>query len=186
MSSKTDMLGDAVRKLVALPEEHLGTACDLLEKLSDTVWVRAGKRFLRKEEAWRVDFARDMTQEGWTLLEDTREPWPISADKLDLVPFLGDCKSYIGGEDVVSRARGDLKANLGQCHSEYLLKHQNEIPEEFRKHILVFTGTIWRRRFGHRSVPYLIWNGERWYLYFRGLEDGFCSNGRLLRFRKPA
>ena len=129
-------------------------------------------------------FRFDKRKNGWELLEDTREPWPISADKLDLVPFLGDCKSYIGGEDVVSRARGDLKANLGQCHSEYLLKHQNEIPEEFRKHILVFTGTIWRRRFGHRSVPYLIWNGERWYLYFRGLEDGFCSDGRLLRSRE--
>lgn len=47
-----DMLGIAVRKLVTLPGEVLGIVCDLLEKLSDPEWVKALKRFLRKENPW--------------------------------------------------------------------------------------------------------------------------------------
>ena len=164
-----------------------GPLADLLDKLSGEegeMWLRGLNKFLRKEEAWRVNFVRDMTKEGWTLLEDMREPWPISAGKLDLVPFLRDRESYTGGEEVVIRARGDLSANLGQCHAEYLLDHQDEIPEEFRKYVLVFTGTIWRDRGSGRGVPCLDWDGKRWCLRFRWLEGVFYSYSRLLRFRK--
>ncbi len=46
------MLGKVVRKLVTLPTRVLRPVCDLLEKLSDEVWVEALKRFLRKENPW--------------------------------------------------------------------------------------------------------------------------------------
>ncbi|MBI4118748.1 MAG: hypothetical protein HY452_00610, partial [Parcubacteria group bacterium] len=48
------MLGIAVRKLVTLPGSTLGIVCDLLEKLSDPEWVEATKKFLRKENPWKV------------------------------------------------------------------------------------------------------------------------------------
>ena len=47
-----DMLGVAVRQLVTLPAEVLGSVCDLLGKLADSEWVEAFKRFLRKQEPW--------------------------------------------------------------------------------------------------------------------------------------
>lgn len=50
--AKKDMLGTAVRKLVTLPDSHLGVVCDLLEKYSDPAWVDATKRMLRKEDPW--------------------------------------------------------------------------------------------------------------------------------------
>ena len=52
MSSKSDMLGDAVRKLVELPSTTLGIIYDLLCRLHDPEWVGALKKFLRKEKAW--------------------------------------------------------------------------------------------------------------------------------------
>ncbi|MBI4119069.1 MAG: hypothetical protein HY452_02295, partial [Parcubacteria group bacterium] len=48
------MLGIAVRKLVTLPGSTLGIVCDLLEKLSDPEWVEATKKFLRKENPWKM------------------------------------------------------------------------------------------------------------------------------------
>lgn len=47
-----DMLGITVRKLVTLPPQLLGIVCDLLEKLADSEWVEATKKFLRKENPW--------------------------------------------------------------------------------------------------------------------------------------
>lgn len=47
-----DMLGMAVRKLVTLPGPALGIVCDLLEKVADPDWVKATKKFLRKQDPW--------------------------------------------------------------------------------------------------------------------------------------
>ena len=164
-----------------------GPLADLLEKLSGEdgeIWLRGLNKFLRKEESWRTDFARDMSKEGWTLLEDTREPWPISVSDLKPVPFLHEGEDYVGGEDMVRRSREELHANLGQRHAEYLLENHNEIPEELRKFVLVFPGTIWRSRYGNRSVPCLDWDDGQWQLSFRWLENGFFFDSRLLRPRK--
>lgn len=55
-----DMLGPAVKKLVALPSNALGTATDLLGKMANPSWLDAVKGFLRKEEiVWR-QFLRSM------------------------------------------------------------------------------------------------------------------------------
>jgi len=52
--SQKDMLGTAVRKLVTLPASELGVVCDFLEKMADSDWVEATKRFIRKEEVWSM------------------------------------------------------------------------------------------------------------------------------------
>lgn len=141
-----DMLSIAMRKLFALPEEHLGTACDFLDKLPIPEWSVASRRYLRKEEVWPVpDFDRDMTKEGYTLVRDTREPWPVSLDRLSPVP-LSEGDEYSHGSEIINRA-WTLRADLGQRHAEYLLR--NEIPSElfgkiFHKTVL-FPGTIWFR-----------------------------------------
>ena len=128
-------------------------------------------------------FARDMRKEGWKLLEDV--PCSITSIKdLELVPFLKDGESSILGEELVVRAREEFKINYGQHDAEWLLEHQDEIPEEFRKYYLVFTGTVWGDSYGYRHVAYLNFNGERWCLHFDGLAYDFDSYDRLPRPRK--
>ncbi|MBI3495500.1 hypothetical protein HY065_02645, partial [Candidatus Berkelbacteria bacterium] len=114
-------------------------------------------------------FQYDLREEGWTLLEDA-ERKINSAAALELVAFLKEGETVIGGEELVSRARTELRANYGQHDAEWLVKHQEEIPVEFRKFYLVFTGTVWRDRNGNQVVAYLRWNGERWDLLFRWLD----------------
>lgn len=127
-------------------------------------------------------FKRDMRKEGWELLEDV-DFTPINPAKLELVSFIKNNESSIGGEEMVRRGR-ELRANLGQRHAEFLLERQAEIPKEFRKYYIVFTGTIWRSPDGRRSVACLYWRGERWILFFPWLGLGWRSSGRLARPRE--
>lgn len=50
--SKKDILGEIMKKLVTISDDLLGIVDDFLAKLSDPKWVKAAKKFLRKEEAW--------------------------------------------------------------------------------------------------------------------------------------
>lgn len=164
-----------------------GPLTDFLEKLSGEDgdrWLREFNKFLRKEEVWRTDFVFDMTKEGWTLLEDAREPWPISIANLEMVSLLKGDESYVDGEEMVRRARKELNSNLGQRQAEFLLEHQADIPEEFRKYYLIFPGTIWRGRGGNRDVPYLGWFGGQWRLDLCWLGHNFRDRYRLVRPRE--
>ncbi len=141
------------------------------------------------ENPWSVvdttNFKFDKTKKGWTLVEDVGfNPAIKSVKDLILTPFLKDGENSINSEELISRARGKLKANYGQIHAEYLLEHQGEIPEEFRKYYLVFSGTIWRGPDGLRSVPYLCWSGGQWYLDWHWLDLGWYDRDRLLRPRE--
>lgn len=128
-------------------------------------------------------FQRDMAKEGWELVEDVSEAQLLLVNQLELASFLLKGESYIQGEELVERAK-KMQANLGQRQAEYLLDHQNEIPEEWRQYYLVFPGTIWRAHYGLRRVPCLGWLGERWFLGFHWLGRRFGSNDRLLRPRE--
>ncbi len=126
----------------------------------------------------------DKTKDGWKLLEHTSRRI-TSATDLELVPFLKEREVSTNGEEMVRRARVELNANYGQEDVEWLLKHQDEIPAEFQKYYLVFTGTVWQDSDdGHRIVPCLNWSGGRWRLYFSWLGIGWRSDNRLVRLRK--
>lgn len=128
-------------------------------------------------------FKRDMCKEGWKVVEDVGEVELLLPDKLELVPFLIEGKKYINREELVRRVK-EQKANLGQRQAEYLFEHQEEIPKEWRQYYLVFTGTIWRGRYGPRRVPCLVWRGGRWCFGFYWLGGGFGSRVRLVRPRE--
>ena len=76
----------------------------------------------------------------------------------------------------------ELKANLGQCQAEWLLKNQQLIPTELRGKTLVFPGTIWQDFDGYRHVACLGFVGERWVLLFLWLGRSFLGDCRLVRF----
>ena len=128
-------------------------------------------------------FSRDMTKEGWELIEDAQSPWPIVIENLELVSFLKEDENLISSKEMCKRAK-ELDANLGQRHAEYLLNHQKEIPAEWQGFYLVFAGTVWRYRFGNLRVPYLSWLGATWYLNFHWLGVDWPSWARLVRPRK--
>jgi hypothetical protein len=185
MSSKSDMLGEIHQKLITNPV-LIGVVYDFLTKAPrNPALVEAVKIALRQKETWPVAlFVHDMTKEGWTLLEDVGDPWPISNPPPDFVPFLRDSDGgYISGEEMATRAVS-LNVNFGQRRAEYYLKHQDEIPECFQVCVLVFPGTVWRDRDGNRYVPYLYWFGERWHSSFYRLVYGFRSLCRLVRPRE--
>lgn len=123
-------------------------------------------------------FGRDMTRDGWTLESDLE--YRAGEATLDLAEFLRSGESTVRGTVMAERAK-KLGADLGQKHAEILLANQHLIPKEWRGYYLVFPGTVWRGSNGHRYVPYLLWNGERWFLDFDWLEFDWFSGVRLLR-----
>ncbi len=178
----------------------MGIGFEIMKRISDAVRAEGGnddhiRRLLERDSSLPREIAKlliangkgsafkyDKTQDGWELVEDVGlNPAITSAKDLRLVPFLKDGEPYIVGEEVVKRSRGDLRANLGQQHPEWLLENQVDIPEEFRKFVLVFTGTIWRTSVGRRYVPYLCWDGGEWCLGFRWLVDIFDGRCRVVR-----
>lgn len=128
-----------------------------------------------------VPFKYDKTKDGWTLLEDI--PFDGKQFIPDIVEFLKPNESYVNSDVMRTRAK-ELNANLGQRHAEYLLKHQELIPAEWRgKYYFVFPGTVWRDSDGDWCVACLYWDGGRWCLYFYWLGDGWSSRDRLVRPR---
>ncbi len=131
-----------------------------------------------------VPFKHDKAKDGWTLLEDT--PFDGKQFVPDLVEFLKPGESYVSGEVMKQRAK-ELNAHLGQRHAEYLLDHQELILKEWRgNYFLVFPGTVWQDSDGDRSVPFLNWDGGRWYLDFYWLRYDWYDDFRLVRSREPA
>ena len=125
-------------------------------------------------------FVNDKTKNGWTLLENT--PRRItSVSGLEFISFLKQKENSINGEEMIRRARVELDANYGQEDAEWLLKHQDKIPAEFRKYNIVFTGTIWQLGVGRCLVSYLGWGGEGWSLHFYWLGSAWYSRDRLVR-----
>lgn len=132
-------------------------------------------------------FYRDMTREGWKLLEHTpRTIYSSLVTDLELVQFPNSDKAWINGEERVRRAK-ELNANLCQEDAEWLFQHQNKIPAEWKEYYLIFPGTVWREdSHGHRYVPWLGFGScrQRWELSFHCLELDWRSDNRLLRLRK--
>ena len=148
---------------------------------------------LKKEEEARKasepepsQFQYDKTLDGWKLIE----PGPKHNGESfapELIDFLKSGEEKITGEEMLKRAK-ELGINSGQQYAEYLLKHQELIPEEWRgKYVPIFPGTVWQDQDpdGDRRVPYLIWGEGRWRLNFGWLGRSWGGGGRLVRQRGP-
>ena len=130
-----------------------------------------------------LPFASDKIKDGWTLIEDVSEPGEISISSLELLSFLKSGESFVSGNTMADCAK-ENGANLGQRQAEYLLSHQEDIPQEWRQYYLVFLGTVWRDADGYRFVPFLCRYGGQWRLLFAWLDGDWFAFGRLVRFSK--
>jgi hypothetical protein len=121
-------------------------------------------------------FCNDKTKDGWELISDDKtsegdfEP--------ELMGFLREGESSVIGATMLERTN---EGAAGQHYAEAMLRNQNAIPVEWRKYMLVFTGTVWRTSGGDCVVPYLFWHGSNWDLHTRWLGHSFDSNYRVIR-----
>ncbi len=122
-------------------------------------------------------FQNDKTKEGWELLEDV----PLTGDEeLELAEFLREGENSVLGEVMFERAV-KLGNRAGQRHAERLLSQANLIPKEWRDFYLVFPGTKWRDSDGFLVVPFLLWDGDKWSLYWLWLGHDWDDYVRLVR-----
>ncbi|KPJ73057.1 hypothetical protein AMJ48_02330 [Parcubacteria bacterium DG_74_1] len=141
------------------------------------------------DEKLGESFRHDNRKNGWKLIEDASEMIPLPVNQLALNFFLSGEEDCISGEEVIKCAK-EMQVNFGQRQAEYLLKHQEEIPEDWRQYYLLFPGTIWRTRRGFLAIPCLFCfkedqgNDSGWHFRFFCLDNAFGRQFRLLRPRE--
>ena len=99
----------------------------------------------------------------------------------ELVEILKPGESYLTGRQLLERA-SELGVASGQEDADYLLQHQDEVPEAWRSWYLIFPKYL-RDDNGRGHVAYFFWSdGERrWLLRFRWLDYNFSRNSRFVR-----
>lgn len=127
--------------------------------------------------ALKNDKAVDM---GWRLLEDTAEPASISFETIEANQILDDGMDLLG-EEMVEYVEKLEVPKLGQRHAEFLVEHQDLIPEELRRNSLVFLGTVWLGTEGNHHVPCLSFYQGEWELTFGILEGGVESRDLMVQ-----
>jgi hypothetical protein len=112
LTMSQDMLGMIVKKLVAMPMEIHGLIYDLLEKMSNPLWVEATKKFLRKENPWAnfIAFTLPILVDETQTVEDA-----VMAGKFD----------WSGG-DIVSKNFPMIKGGI-ELEREIVLFHFKKI-----------------------------------------------------------
>lgn len=71
---------------------------------------------------------------------------------------------------------------LGLSDAAFLYERRNEIPEELRKYVLVFTGTVLSGRGGFgRYVTHLFWLDGQWQLDFFNIGSDWRDDYRIAR-----
>ncbi|RJR31484.1 hypothetical protein C4569_02005 [Candidatus Parcubacteria bacterium] len=104
----------------------------------------------------------------------------IAGRTYEIVDFLREeDNGSVVGNTMVARAK-ELNANLGQDDAQYLLDHQEEIPEALRGKV-VFVFPDGRNPDYPGGVAYVLWGGDRWVRRWYWLDGDFFGRYRLLR-----
>lgn len=125
-------------------------------------------------------FDYDKRKNKWILVSDGKSV--KDRFNAELVEFLEEKKS-IDGYAMLSRAT-EIGDCLDQHHAEAILRNSEMIPEDWRRYILVFPGTVWCDHNGYHLVSYLSWNTFGWYLNFYWLDLNFNRIHRFVRLGK--
>ena len=173
-----DMLGSAVQELVALPSETLGLACDLLGKLADPAWVRAAKRFLRKENPWRWGIIQavpfnpaEFMDSDWTI--DEQDERSLALTEVDLAQVKFETCLKLGETSITGKAKLKRLKKTGHIRLDArffmaLWKNQSLIPEIWKEKTngnatyIYFEGTVLHNSEGLRRVLGLCWVRGQW------------------------
>ncbi len=124
-------------------------------------------------------FVNDMRlTDNWELIEDVEF---TGEETLELAEFLEKGEPSVRGDVMLERSKKNPRAS--QRHAERLLAQQKDIPKEWRKFYLVFTGTVWRDSGVRLVMACLNWDDgrEECFLYWGSLGAYYLSSGRLVR-----
>ena len=125
-----------------------------------------------------VVFAADLIPTGWSVVEDVN-PSLYDVAKLKPTSYLKDGEMWIKSDEMRKRAV-EMRGNLGLCDAKRLLANDGKlIPVEFRKFFIPLPGTVLRDAVGGLYVPYLPFDGDRWFLYFSWLARVWIGDCRL-------
>jgi hypothetical protein len=111
-----------------------------------------------------------------------RDTSPVEAVTLRLFTILREGETSVGGAECERRIAGKLNIILGYQQAVWLVEHQDEFPEFMAmlgKIYIDFSGLVVVNSYGSRSFPFLDRSGERWYLIWNWIDDGFGSDGRV-------
>ena len=128
-------------------------------------------------------FTHDKTKDGWQLVENISEPVQINMHDLKLVSYIYFGEKYVKGDELRRRARVQ-DANLSQQHAEYILEHQEYIPEEFQDIYFIFPGTVWQNKVNKKVMPCLFATRGRWQMLFCELDYKHSYSGFLISTKK--
>ena len=97
----------------------------------------------------------------------------------EILGFLRGDEKSVPGSVMVERAK-EMQANLGQDDGQYLLDHQEEIPQALRGKV-VFVFPDWRRPGDPGCVACVDWRGNRWVQDWYWLDCVWYDIDRVLR-----
>ena len=106
--------------------------------------------------------------------------WKYDFSLIELFLSKEQKKSYQVGNELYKAIKAVKalkdKIALNANVLDYLLAHQELIPESWKGKLIFFWGTIYRDSFGALCVRYLGWNGSSWSWGYNWLDDNFDSD----------
>lgn len=136
--------------------------------------VRGLSRIVAIEHIIDCD-ADPFVPEGWTVeshKKGGRFEWKADRIALHLADGQKSGK-WMRGNDL--RKELESQPVLNACVLDYLLAHQELIPEEWKGKYVFFWGTVYCGSDGDLHVRYLYWNGLCWYWRCRWFERDFSD-----------
>ena len=126
-------------------------------------------------------FDHNMTGYGWQLEKDAE----ITAGKFtpNLVDFLELGELFLSSDDLSARATARFVA-ADQHHLEAMLREPRRISKEWRAFRLLGISTVWIDAGYSRSVPFLQWSLNQWYLKFTPFIGQFNSTYQMLKINR--
>lgn len=182
------MLGDgeALRRLWSGPLQ------DLVSKLNGEKgpeWVKALKRFLRRENPWEtqilsLDRNRLFDPAGflgkdWSIEEEDERSLAlqeIDLSQVQLVIMLTKRESVVKGEEKLRRLKEAGYVRLDAKIFQELWENQEFIPEDWKEKVVYFDGTVFQSPVGGRCVLDLYWSGSCWNWNYNWLENDWNAN----------
>lgn len=131
-------------------------------------------------------FDHDKTADDWVLAEPGLQALPLilSPSDLEFVKFLRGDETSITGQEIIRRARGELKADSGQQLAELMLKRGQVIPLYLTGHLLLFTKTIWLDERDRERLACLNLMGGKCEFSFDLLNSRFSAYYLLVRLAR--
>ncbi|MFH1170224.1 MAG: hypothetical protein V1704_01550 [Candidatus Vogelbacteria bacterium] len=147
----------------------------LVKRLStgdNLAWVRDVLKGIweAKEASHMIDCDADpFLPEGWKV-EEHKKGGIIKWTESLITLYLADgqkCDKWMKGDVLREVFKGQKVLNANVL--DFLLKHPELIPEEWKCKTVFFWGTIYRDSVGRLCVRFLCWSGDRWDWRYRWL-----------------